>query len=105
MSKNPLELLKSGLMKLKNLTKTKKDDLLACEELLNLVLEEGFVGEISDEEIFQSVMDTHNAEQMMEVNGGDDADVVVDKNLLVRKLLQLCSPSEVTLRNKQALRT
>jgi hypothetical protein len=29
MSKNPLDVLKSGLTKLKNLTKTKKDDLLA----------------------------------------------------------------------------
>ena len=29
MLKNPLELLKSGLTKLKNLTKTRKDDLLA----------------------------------------------------------------------------
>jgi hypothetical protein len=29
MSKNPLNVLKSGLTKLKNLTKTKKDDLLA----------------------------------------------------------------------------
>ena len=51
MSKGPLELLKSGLTKLKNLTKIKKDDLLAREELLNPVSEEGFVGEISDEEI------------------------------------------------------
>jgi len=30
MSKIPLDVLKSGLVKLKNLTKTKKDDLLAC---------------------------------------------------------------------------
>jgi len=30
MSKNPLDVLKSGLVKLKNLTETKKDDLLAC---------------------------------------------------------------------------
>ena len=30
MSKNPLDVLKSGLMKLKNLMKNKKDDPLAC---------------------------------------------------------------------------
>lgn len=30
MPKNPLDVLKSGLTNLKNLTKTRKDDLLAC---------------------------------------------------------------------------
>lgn len=39
------------------------------EELLNAVSEQGLVGEISDEEIFRSVMDMREAEQMMEVNG------------------------------------
>ena len=61
---------------------------MALEELLNPVSEEGFVGEISDEEIFQSVMDTRDAEQMMEVNGGDDVDdVVVDKKPTRKKAL------------------
>ena len=68
MSKNPLNVLKSGLTKLKNLTKSKKDDLLArlhrkekisteegewLDNVANLVDEEAIiVDDISDEEIF-----------------------------------------------------
>ncbi|KAF8218802.1 hypothetical protein L208DRAFT_1347103 [Tricholoma matsutake] len=44
-------------------------------ELLNPVSEQGLIDEtVSDEEIFQSVMDTCKADQMIEVNGGYDSD-------------------------------
>lgn len=46
-----------------------KKNRMDLEELLNAVSEQGLVGEISDEEIFRSVMDMREAEQMMEVNG------------------------------------
>ena len=39
------------------------------EELLNPISEQELVGKISEEDIFQSVQDMLEAEQMMEVNG------------------------------------
>jgi hypothetical protein len=51
-----------------------KRNRMDLEDLLNPASEEELVGEISDEEIFQSVVDMHEAEQMMEVNGGYDVD-------------------------------
>jgi DDE superfamily endonuclease len=45
------------------------------EELLNPILEqEVIIGKVSEEEIFRSVQDMAEVEQMMEVNGGDDID-------------------------------
>jgi hypothetical protein len=91
--KNPLHVLQKGLAKLKDAVKGRKDNLLAClngkekisdedEEWLdnagNLVDEEAIVdllvGKVSEEEIFKSVQDMLEAEQMMEINGGDDVD-------------------------------
>ncbi|KAF8234823.1 hypothetical protein L208DRAFT_1546037 [Tricholoma matsutake] len=44
-------------------------------ELLNPVSEQGLMDEtVSDEEIFRSIMDMREAEQMIEVNGGYDSD-------------------------------
>ena len=58
MSKNPLDVLHKGL-----------------EELLNPISEqESIVGHVSEEGIFKSVQDIVEAEQMMEVNGGDNID-------------------------------
>ncbi|KAF8218560.1 hypothetical protein L208DRAFT_1350238, partial [Tricholoma matsutake] len=43
-------------------------------------VEQELAGEISNEEIFQSIMDMCKAEQMMEMNGGNDVnDDVVNK--------------------------
>ncbi|GLB43834.1 putative CENP-B ARS binding protein-like protein [Lyophyllum shimeji] len=44
------------------------------EELLNPLSEQELIGKVSEEEIFKSVQDMLEAEQMMEVNGGDDVD-------------------------------
>ena len=58
------------------------------EELLNLVSEQELVGEISDEEIFWSVVDIHEAEQIMEVNGGYNIDdEVVNKKPTCKEAL------------------
>ena len=63
------------LEKLGVLQKTNQMDL---KELLNPVSEQEPAGEISDEEIFQSVVDMCKAEQMMEIIGGNDVDNEVD---------------------------
>ncbi|GLB34609.1 putative DDE superfamily endonuclease [Lyophyllum shimeji] len=44
------------------------------EELLSPVSEQELVGDISEEDIFRAVQDARQAEQMMEINGGDDGD-------------------------------
>ena len=46
---------------------------------LNPASEQKLVSDISDEEIFQAVQDMHEAEPMMEMNGGDDDDGAVNK--------------------------
>ena len=46
----------------------------STKELLNPVSEQKLMGEVSDEEIFQSIMDMHKAEQIVEVNRGCDVD-------------------------------
>ena len=52
------------------------------EELLNPISEQELVGKVSEEDIFKSVQDILEAEQMMEVNRGDD----VDKDTVEAKL-------------------
>ncbi|KAF9499127.1 hypothetical protein BDN71DRAFT_1442694 [Pleurotus eryngii] len=42
------------------------------EELLNPVAEDENISNTSDEEIFESVQMRRQAEEMMEINGGDD---------------------------------
>lgn len=56
-----------------------KRNRMDLEELLNPVLEQVLVDDISDEEIFRSVVDMREAEQMMEVNGGYDDEDDVDQ--------------------------
>ena len=45
-----------------------------AKELLNPIFKQELVGKVSEEEIFKSVQDMLQAEQMMEVNRGDDVD-------------------------------
>jgi hypothetical protein len=49
------------------------------EELLNPISERELVDMVSEEDIFKSVQDMLEAEQMMEMNGGDDEDAVEAK--------------------------
>ena len=61
---------------------------MKLEEFLNPISEQEVNGcKVSDEEIFRSVQDMAEAEQIIEVNGGDDIDM---------KMLQVKpTPSEV----------
>jgi hypothetical protein len=66
------------------------------KELLNPVSEQERVGEISEDEIFRSVQEMLEAEQMMEANGGDDVDdTVVDEKPTRKDALK----AAFTLRN------
>ena len=75
------------LNQLEELGILQKRNQMDLEELLNPVSEQELVGEISDEE-FQSIVDMHEAEKMMEVNGGYDVDdEVVNKRPMCKEAL------------------
>jgi hypothetical protein len=66
--------ISNSLNQLEELGVLQKRNRMDLEELLNPVSEQQLVDKISEDEIFRSVQDMLEAEQMMEVNGGCDVD-------------------------------
>jgi hypothetical protein len=84
------------LNQLEELSILQKRNWMDLEELLNPASEQQLVDKISEDEIFQSIQDMLEAEQMMEVNGGCDVDDdVVDEKPTHKEALK----AAFTLRN------